>query len=275
MKNPGRLLFSYLAIFIFVLVGCETPGTNKSSPAAPTKLTPGMMGVNTCNPSGMAEPKGALVIRVKADSSAEKAGIQEGDIIIEFNGRPIHEYTDLHHLVTETAAGTMASVKVLRDGKEKTFNVTLSEYTEEEPKRDLEDCLHLVRKTPIDAILAGWNTWDFIPCSDQDRESIELAFNNVLIEWKAKGLLECLKKSSPTQINDLRITLEKGILRLDLVEKKAKDLGDEFSSKATPDYDKIARLELTWAHLLEQRKTILMAILGFVKQAAAQRASGR
>ncbi len=102
------------------------------------KVTRGMLGVEvqTVTPDlaksfGMAEPKGALVAEVNADSPADKAGIKRGDIIIEFNGHPIGEMNDLPRLVADTAPGTKASVKVLRDGKEKTFNVTVSELTEE------------------------------------------------------------------------------------------------------------------------------------------------
>jgi serine protease Do len=102
------------------------------------KVTRGMLGVEVQNVTpelaksfGMAEAKGALVAEVNAGSPAEKADIKRGDIIIEFNGHPIQEMNDLPRLVADTAPGTKASVKVLRDGKEKTFNVTVSELTEE------------------------------------------------------------------------------------------------------------------------------------------------
>jgi serine protease Do len=102
------------------------------------KVTRGMLGVEvqTVTPDlaksfGMAEAKGALVAEVNAGSPAEKAGIKRGDIIIEFNGHPVAEMNDLPRLVADTVPGTKASVKVLRDGKEKTFNVTVTELTEE------------------------------------------------------------------------------------------------------------------------------------------------
>jgi serine protease Do len=102
------------------------------------KVTRGMLGVEvqTVTPElaksfGMAEAKGALVAEVNAGSPAEKAGIKQGDIILEFNGHPIGEMNDLPRLVADTAPGTKVSVKVLRDGKEKTFNLAVSELTEE------------------------------------------------------------------------------------------------------------------------------------------------
>ncbi len=63
-------------------------------------------------------PRGALVADVTADGPAQKAGIQPGDIVIEFNGRPVTAMRDLPKIVAETPIGTKVPVKVLRKGKE-------------------------------------------------------------------------------------------------------------------------------------------------------------
>jgi len=102
------------------------------------KVIRGMIGVQVqvvtpelAKSFGMTEPMGALVAEVNADSPAEKAGIQRGDIITEFNGHPIHEMNELPRLVADTAPGAKATVKVLRNGKEKTFTMTITELKEE------------------------------------------------------------------------------------------------------------------------------------------------
>ncbi len=102
------------------------------------KVIRGMIGVQVQNVTpelaksfNMAEAKGALVAEVNPGSPAEKAGIQRGDIIIDYNGHPIHEMNELPRLVADTPPGTKTTVKVLREGKEKTLNVTISEMTEE------------------------------------------------------------------------------------------------------------------------------------------------
>jgi serine protease Do len=102
------------------------------------KVVRGMIGVQVQNVTpelaksfGLPEPKGALVAEVTSDSPAEKAGIHRGDIIIEFNGHPIHEMNDLPRLVANTAPGTKATVKVLREGKEKSITITITELKEE------------------------------------------------------------------------------------------------------------------------------------------------
>ncbi len=102
------------------------------------KVVRGMIGVQVQNVTpelaksfGMSEAKGALVAQVNPDSPADKAGIHRGDIIIEFNGHPIHEMNELPRMVADTAPGAKATLKVLRDGKEKTLNLTIVELTDE------------------------------------------------------------------------------------------------------------------------------------------------
>ncbi len=102
------------------------------------KVTRGMLGVQVqvvtpelARSFGLSEPMGALVAEVRPGTPAEKAGIKRGDIIIEFNGQPIREMNELPRLVAATAPGTKATVKVLREGKEKTFSLTVTELVDE------------------------------------------------------------------------------------------------------------------------------------------------
>jgi serine protease Do len=118
------------------------------------KVIRGMIGVQVQNVTpelaktfGMAEPQGALVAEVNAGTPAAKAGIHRGDIIIEFNGHPIHEMNELPRLVADTAPGSKASLKVLRNGKEKTLSLTIVELTEEKPAQAKEE--HGAEKTPL------------------------------------------------------------------------------------------------------------------------------
>jgi serine protease Do len=81
---------------------------------------------------GMKRPVGALVARVLPDSPAEKAGIQVGDIIIEYEGRAVESSSTLPPMVGQTRVGSEAAVKVMRDGKELRLKVTISELPEDE-----------------------------------------------------------------------------------------------------------------------------------------------
>jgi serine protease Do len=80
---------------------------------------------------GLKEPMGALVAEVNPGSPAAKAGIQRGDVIVEFNGVPIKEMHELPRLVAGTPPGKTATAKVLRNGKEKDFTVTIAEMKPE------------------------------------------------------------------------------------------------------------------------------------------------
>jgi serine protease Do len=70
---------------------------------------------------------GALVGEVTPNSPAAEAGIKEGDVILEFNGKKVTDARQLRLAAAQTPPGTKATVKVIRDGKERTFNVKLGE----------------------------------------------------------------------------------------------------------------------------------------------------
>ena len=68
--------------------------------------------------------RGAIVRRVDRDSPAEKAGIKEGDVVLEFNKEPVMGVQQLTRLVRETPVGRTVDVKVRRDNKDETVKVT-------------------------------------------------------------------------------------------------------------------------------------------------------
>jgi len=76
---------------------------------------------------GVKESNGALVAGVTPKSPAEKAGLRDGDVIAEFNGKPVKGSRQLKLQVAQTAPGTTVPVKLLRDGKAKTLDVTVKE----------------------------------------------------------------------------------------------------------------------------------------------------
>jgi len=73
---------------------------------------------------GRTSTAGAMVIDV-TESGPSEGALVEGDIILEFDGKPIPRMRDLPRVVAETAVGTKVPVKVLRNGEEITVEVTL------------------------------------------------------------------------------------------------------------------------------------------------------
>ncbi len=65
---------------------------------------------------GMARPHGALVAKVLPDSPAAEAGIQPGDVVVEFNGIEIDLSSDLPPLVGNTEVGKKVPLKLIREG---------------------------------------------------------------------------------------------------------------------------------------------------------------
>ena len=101
---------------------------------------------------------GALVTQLEDRSAAAEAGVQSGDVIIELNGTPVKDRRNLQLMVGRLSPGDKVSLKVLRDGKEKTFTVTLKEMPEQklasannEPGDNESDALNGVTVGDIDS----------------------------------------------------------------------------------------------------------------------------
>ena len=69
--------------------------------------------------------EGALVESLQDNTPAAKAGFQAGDVIVRFNGQPVHDEVDLRDKVARTAPGTDVPVVIRRGGSEQTLHVTL------------------------------------------------------------------------------------------------------------------------------------------------------
>jgi serine protease Do len=81
---------------------------------------------------GMKKPQGALVSKILANSPAEAAGLQVGDIITEFNGQEIVSSASLPPMVGMTKIGETAKLKVLRQGAAKEVPIKIGMLPEEE-----------------------------------------------------------------------------------------------------------------------------------------------
>lgn len=82
---------------------------------------------------GMEEGHGALVSSVVEGGPADKAGIQVGDIIVEFEGKTIKERNELPIWVANTEIGKKAKIVVLRKGKRKSLTLVIDELPENTP----------------------------------------------------------------------------------------------------------------------------------------------
>ena len=98
------------------------------------KITRGMIGVsigtipqNATEALGLKNRQGALVSSVVPGGPSDKAGIEPGDVIVQFNGKPVKDRDTLVSMVVTTPPNTTVPVRVVRDKDEKTINVRVGE----------------------------------------------------------------------------------------------------------------------------------------------------
>ena len=84
------------------------------------------------------KPRGALVASVAENSPSDKAGVKAGDIILEFNGEKISEMKQLPIIVAKTEVGKKVIVKIWRNKKEITKEITLGRLETSEDFRVAE-----------------------------------------------------------------------------------------------------------------------------------------
>ncbi|MGE8321284.1 MAG: Do family serine endopeptidase [Comamonas sp.] len=80
---------------------------------------------------GLGKAQGALVTGIEAGSPAEKAGIEAGDVITKFDGKPLEKLADLPRWVGNTKPGNKSTVTVFRRGKSLDLPITIVEVPAE------------------------------------------------------------------------------------------------------------------------------------------------
>ncbi len=103
------------------------------------RVVRGRIGVNiaevtkdVAEPLGLPRAEGALVRSVEGGGPAARGGLEVGDIILRFDGKPIERVSDLPRIVGGTRPGTKATVQVWRKGSLRELQVTVAEM---EPDR--------------------------------------------------------------------------------------------------------------------------------------------
>src|SRR4051812_43528348 len=80
---------------------------------------------------GLKSAKGALLADVVKDGPADKGGLKPGDVVVALNGKPINDNNQLTRDVGVVPPGTKIRLDVVRDGKQKGFDVTLAPRPDE------------------------------------------------------------------------------------------------------------------------------------------------
>jgi serine protease Do len=104
------------------------------------KVTRGVIGVQvsttfnkrTAEALGVKDGRGALISTVVAEGPAGRAGLRPGDVVVEFNGRPVADSNELVGMVVATKPGTTVPLAIVRDRERRTLNITIDELDLEE-----------------------------------------------------------------------------------------------------------------------------------------------
>ena len=98
------------------------------------KVTRGWLGIaiqeitqELADSFGMKNTNGALVAGIEKNSPAEKTGLETGDVILKFDGKPINVSSDLPRIVGATKPGKEVPVEILRKGSTRTLQLAVGE----------------------------------------------------------------------------------------------------------------------------------------------------
>lgn len=127
---------------------------------------------------GLDKPAGALVAQVNADSPAENAGLQSGDIILEFNGKSVDYSSALPPMVGSVRPGKTVDVGILRNGKRETLAVTI------EPLDEGQKMSSLTHPEPVDESRLGV---EVVELTDEQKENLNLKAGVVVSSLSPDG----------------------------------------------------------------------------------------
>jgi serine protease Do len=83
-------------------------------------------------PLKLKEERGVKIVTVSTDSPAEKAGIKERDVVLEYNGERVDSVEQFRRLIRETPVGRTVKLLISRDGATQTLSVKLGERSTRE-----------------------------------------------------------------------------------------------------------------------------------------------
>jgi serine protease Do len=150
---------------------------------------------------GMKKPQGALVSKIVPGSPAEKAELQIGDIITEFNGQPIETSGDLPPMVGMTPINDKATLKIIRQGDEKTIDFKIGLLPDQDEK--------VAEVKPGKNKPANRLGIDVIDLTAEQREALQVTKGGVLVQNVANGPA----KNAGIQPGDVILRIHNDIIR--------------------------------------------------------------
>lgn len=149
---------------------------------------------------GMKKPQGALVSKVIPGSPAEQANLQIGDIITEFNGQAIETSADLPPLVGMAPIDESATLKIIRQGENKTINFKIGLLPDQDEK---------LAEAKIDTKPTNKLGITVSALTAEQREALQVAKGGVLVQDVGKGVA----KDAGIQRGDVILRIQNKVIR--------------------------------------------------------------
>jgi serine protease Do len=83
---------------------------------------------------GLEKGRGALIAGMDEKGPAQKAGLQNGDVVLTFDGRAVADNRALPRMVAEAPIGKTVNLEVMRRGQKRTLPITVQRLVEDEQK---------------------------------------------------------------------------------------------------------------------------------------------
>lgn len=160
---------------------------------------------------GLKDQNGALLVDVTEGGPAEKAGLERGDVMIEYDGKKIESLPELKNWVASTPPGKSVPVKVMRDGKTVSVNVVMGELpgssapSPEQPAAPAAEAPKVVDNN-LKGVIVRELTDDYLQKQGIKRRLKGVVIVNISEDSPALGLLEkgdiileVNRKAVPTQ----------------------------------------------------------------------------
>jgi serine protease Do len=141
------------------------------------KVTRGFLGIKmqTLTPDLAEEFKvsaesGVVVDEVVPDSPGERAGIKEGDVITQVNGKKVTDMRHLRLMVSQMTPNSKVPLTLVRDGKEKSVNVTIGKLQDDPTVDSRRRGSDSYRNEPVGETMEGAEVADLDPRTRQQNK---------------------------------------------------------------------------------------------------------
>lgn len=155
---------------------------------------------------GLPDTKGALVAEVSPGGPSAKAGIEQGDVIIKFDGKSVDHMRQLPRIVADTEIGKAVDIEFIHKGKTKTAKIKLGELEAAEK-----------------AMEAPASKVDAAPKSDTGVETMGLTLSDIAKRHVDTYKLKTAKGVVITHVDPKSEAAEKGIQPGDIIIEVAQE----------------------------------------------------